>query len=155
MRVLVRVEVRDGNAGTLNSADLGGSFDRDFFRVKASEDGTGGETLQAIAEMGVPVGQSSNVIQRSERHAINENNVTSDAQIRNRRNQLGSLCEGGTIRHQRRRGNDTTRMSLDDGAIDTRSESEIVRIDNETAHAASLAGRQQAKHNGSASRKGG
>src|SRR5579864_1973200 len=85
MRVLVRVEVRDSNAGTFNFADLRRRFDRDFFRVKASDDGARREILQAITEMSVSIGQSSNVIRRIERNAINENNVTSDAEIRNRR----------------------------------------------------------------------
>ena len=57
--------------------------------------------------------------------------------------QLHRLGECRTIGHQRGRGHDSADVGLDDGPVYAGGESEIIRIDDQPPHPASLAG---AKH---------
>src|SRR5258708_9985877 len=68
--------------------------------------------------------------------------MATDTEFRNRLCELNCFRECGTVGHQRRRSDYAARMSLDDGPVHAGSEAKIVRIDDQTPHATSLAGRK-------------
>ena len=76
------------------------------------------------------------------RVAVGEYDVTTDAQFRNRLGELCCLGERRAVGHERRRSDDAVRVGLDDCAIHARGVAKIVRVDDQTPHAASLAGRR-------------
>ena len=66
--------------------------------------------------------------------------MASDAQAGRAPGQCGRFGEGCSVGHQRGRGHNATRVRLDDGTVHARSESEVIRIDDEAAQGESLAG---------------
>lgn len=75
------------------------------------------------------------------RFAIDQDYMAPHAEKWSSLRRIHSIMKCPAIGHQRGRGNDSASMSFDDGAIDARSESEIIGIDDQAPHAVSLAGR--------------
>ena len=131
-----KCETRD-SAG-LNLANLRRCLGENLVRVDAAGKRSGCKALQPIAKRpeGVRDGSFS---ASSKGFAIDQHDVAADAELRIAFGQLHRLGKSRPVGHQRRGSDDAARMSLHDGAIHPRSKSEIVRIDNEPAQAASLA----------------
>ena len=55
--------------------------------------------------------------------------------------QPDGIVKGGATGHQRSRSYDSSSVSFDNGAIDSRSEAKIIGVNNQTTHRVSLAGR--------------
>ena len=66
--------------------------------------------------------------------------MAAQAEMRNSLGRNYGVIERGSTRHQRCGSHDPMRVRFDDGAIDAGSESEIICIDDQTAHGVSLAG---------------
>ena len=137
--MFVRVDVRNNNARGLNLPNLRRGFGGNFVGVHAAGDRARGECHHAIAEVG-RAGERGKLLCAQNRLSVGEHNMAADAKFGNRLCQLCRFCERRTIGHQRRRSHDAVRVSLHDGPVHARSEAKIVRIDNQTAQAASLAG---------------
>ena len=73
---------------------------------------------------------------------IHQHHVATDAEFRQTLGKLCCLGEGASAGHKRGRTDHPAPVRLDDGAIYARGEPKIVGIDDEAAHAASLAGRR-------------
>jgi len=142
MRVLVGVDVRNDNSGRLNFANLRRRFGGDFVGIHSAGDRSGGELFETVAKMSRR-GERGKLVGAKNGLAIDQNDVATDAQIRRARDQFSCFSECLAVRHQRGRGHDAVRVGLDDGAIHTGSESEIIRVHDQTPHVASLAGRRR------------
>ena len=99
MRVLVGVDVRDGNAGRLNLADLRRGFGGDLPGVHASSDRTRGEGRHAVAEVGRS-GDREKVCCRKNRPTIGEDNMAANAQFWKVFCQLCGFQKSQAVRHQ-------------------------------------------------------
>ena len=66
--------------------------------------------------------------------------MATDTQLRHSPRQLDGLTERASFRHQGRRGDYSTRVSLDDCTVYARGESKIIRIDDQPLHPESVAG---------------
>src|SRR5689334_12391629 len=71
--------------------------------------------------------------------AIDQHHVAADTQLRQLLSHLSGLAECRPIGHQCGGCDDSIRVRLNDGAIYARCEPEIVGINNEAPHSASLA----------------
>lgn len=72
--------------------------------------------------------------------AIYQHHVTANTQLRNLLREFLDLAKCRTVGHQCARRYNSVRMRFNDAAIYARCESEVVRINNEAPHSASLAG---------------
>ena len=69
------------------------------------------------------------------RGPVDEHDMAADAQSGGRGCAFDRILECATIRHQSGGSYDTVAMGFNDGAIDSLSKSEIIRIDDQTPHA--------------------
>ena len=142
--MFVGVNVRDVNSGRLYLANLGGSFGFDLLWIDPPGEGAGGEGLKAVSKTRcsrVGGGESWNCLRRKHGLAVDEYDVAADTQIRDSVCQLHGFGEGGSVGHERGGSYDPIGVCLDDGAIHATGESEIIGIDDQAPHRASLAGR--------------
>ena len=143
MRVLVRVEVRNRDAGRLKPTNLSCGFGFDLFPLEAAEERALGETTQTVAKscaiFAVRVHEGRHLRSVQNRRTINQDHVAADAQLRGASGLLHRVLKGGPIGHQSGGRHHTLAVRLYNGAIDTRGEAKVVSIDNEAAHAAIVA----------------
>ena len=66
--------------------------------------------------------------------AVDEHNMAADAECRHRKGHVHGFFGGGSLRHERGAGEHLGGMQLEDGAIDSRGESEVVGIHDKTGH---------------------
>ena len=144
MSVLVRIHVRHADAGRLDLAYLSARLSFNLRWVEAACQRACRKRFQAIAKAsrtrisGSDAGQPNRI---QNRLAIDKYQVAADVETRSFLSQPDGIVKGGATRHQRGRSHDSASMSLDNGAIDARSEAKIIGINNQTAHRVSLAGR--------------
>ena len=140
VRVFVGVDVRNGDSRRLNFANLCGGFGGNFVGIDAAGDGARREGEHAIAKVCRQLVREGSCLRAKNRLAVDQHHMAADAQLRDGLCQSSRFCEGRTVGHQRRRSHDAARVSLDDGPVHARSEAKIICIDDQTPHAASLAG---------------
>jgi hypothetical protein len=134
----VRVHMRDADSAGLQLANLRHSLGKNLRVGNAAAKRSSCEALNAIAE--TPGLRERRKLLRIENgFAIDQHDMTADAELRIPLGQLDRFDKSRTVGHQSRGSDDAARMRLHDGAIDSGSKPEIVRIDNEPAQAASLA----------------
>src|ERR1039457_1753727 len=137
--MFMSVDVRNGDSRRLNLANLCGGFGGNLIGVDAPGDRARGESHQAIAE-GRGAGQRGELLRAQNWPAIDEHDMATDAEFRDRLCQLRGLVESQTISHERRRSYDAARVSLHNGPVHARCEAKIICVDDQTPHPASLAG---------------
>src|SRR5450631_4244332 len=138
--VFVSVDVRNGNAGGLKLANLRCRFRGDLVGVHAAGNSTRGECHHAIAEVRSG-GEGGKLFCAKNGVAIGKHNMATDAELPDSLGVLHGLRERQTIGHKRRRSDDAVGVSFDDGTVHARSVAKIICVDDQTPHAASLAGR--------------
>ena len=119
--------------------DLRGGFGLDL----GGADAAGEEAEQKRGERdreraGASADEGGDFGGRQGRLAVDQNQMAADAERGNCAGQVDGLVGGAGRGHQRSAGEDSGAMQLDDGAVDSRRQSKIVRVDNETAHRLSL-----------------
>ena len=140
MCVLVRVEVREIDSGGLNLANLRRSFRGNFFSAYYARDCARRKALHAIAKL-MNFGERGNFAGVEHGLAIKQDDMASDAKSRTLLCEGDRFCERRAIRHQCRGSYDAAGVGFNDGAVYAGCVSEIIRIDDEPPHAASLAPR--------------
>ncbi len=138
MRVFVGIDMRDDNAGGLKLANLGGGFGGDFAGIHATGNRARGEYRHAVSKVRIDR-KRGKLFCSKDRPSVGEHNMAADTQFRNCLCQLRRFHEGRTVGHERRRSNHAARVSLHDGAVYARSVAEIICVDDQAPHAASLA----------------
>jgi hypothetical protein len=139
--VLMSVEVRDRDSSGLNLANLCRGFGLDFIAVDPSSDRSRSERLESIPK----ACRRSSGRERREllglknRFAVDEHNVTPNAQPWRVLGEFRSLEECGTVRHQRGRGHNAAGMRFEDRSVHAGGETEVIRVDDQPAHEVSLA----------------
>ena len=82
-------------------------------------------------------GQTSRVANRA---AVDQHQVAPNAQAEMRTREPHCLIGSSGIGHERRGGDDSVVMGVNDGPVYPRSKAEIIGVDDEPAHVESLAG---------------
>ena len=141
MGVFVRIDVRDRNACGLNLSNLRGCFDSDLGGIHSTCEGAGGKGFQPITKA-ERVGERRKSRWIENGLAVDQHNMTADAQFWGGFRQFDGFGERRTLRHQRGRSYNPADVAFHDGPIHPGGESEIVRIHDEPPHAASLAGQK-------------
>ena len=142
--MLVRIYVGNIDASRLNLAYLCARLSFNLRRVEAAGQRACRKRFQTIAKptrtriSGRDRGQA-NCIQ--DRLAIDQYQVAANIEPRSFSSQPDGIVKGGPTRHQSGRSHNSPSVSLDNGAIDSCSESKIVGVNDQTAHRVSLAGR--------------
>jgi hypothetical protein len=139
VRVLMRVNVSWGDAGGLEATDLRDGLGFDLSGVQLPGEGFGRDGAEVDREVSVRGGERGQLRRRQDGITVHHDQVASNAELRGC-GRLGRLGECATVGHQRCRSDDTVAMSMDNGAIDSEGESEVVGVNDETAHGESLAG---------------
>jgi len=135
MRVLVRINMRDGNPRSLKFTDLSDGLGLNFSRVKIARYCSQGEVVEAIAKQAFRIGKRRYERRVRHRHPIHQHYMASNAQLRRRLGQSDGIVERRTVGHQRGGSHDALAVRLDDGAIDAGREPKIIRIDDQAPHA--------------------
>ena len=81
-----------------------------------------------------PVDKRGNLIPVGDRGAVDQDDMTAYAECGHRQGHVHSFFSGAGLRHERGAGEHFGGMQLEDGAIDTRGESEIVGIHDKAGH---------------------
>lgn len=144
MGVFVSVDVRNGDSSRLNLANLCGGFGGDFLGIDAASDRPRRKTEQAIAKAGI-ARKRGKLLRAKNRPAINQNYMATDAEFWKRLGQSSRLFESPTVGHEGGRSHDAADVSFDDGPVHARSESEVICVDDQAPHRASLAGVENQK----------
>ena len=132
MRVLVGVSVGESEAGALELLDLRERFALDLVLPDGAAENTEREVAQRVAEFAAIRSQQRGDSGRiGDRRAINENDVTADAEGGACQGDGDSVVERGSGSHQCCGGDSTGVVQLGDGAIDAGREAEVIRIDDE------------------------
>ncbi len=145
MRVLVGVQMGDGDAGGLELANLRNGFALDLARGDAAAEEVHHERGEAGAQ--ASLGRERGEFRRMQlRAAIHEDDMASDAERGLHECGVHRFAEGAARRHQRCGGQHFGRVQLQDGAVHAFRQTEIIGIDDEAAlrrlrgiHATSLA----------------
>jgi hypothetical protein len=140
MHVLVRVHVRDGQAALLDLADLRLDLGSNLIFIEVSAEGPRRESQPAIVKARAgPIRnhQARNIPRREQRRAIDQHHVAADAQPG-----LECACDriahGAGVSHHGSRRNYSPLVRFHDGAVHPGGQPEIVSIDDQPPHAASV-----------------
>jgi hypothetical protein len=144
MGVFVSVDVRNVDSSRLNLANLCGGFRGDFLGIDVASDRARRKSEQPIAKAGI-AGKRGKLLRGKNRPAIDQNYMATDAEFWDRFGQLSRLFEGRTIGHEGGRSDNATDVSFNDGPVHARSESEVICVDDQAPHRASLAGEDNKK----------
>lgn len=138
VRVLVRIDVRDDDPGGLDLLNLPPGLGFNFRSFHTARECSCREGFESVAEAFriCDCGECGSI---QDGLSVNENNVAPDTQIRGALCQLYGLGKRSAICHQGRGSYDATLMRLDNGAVHTWGESEVVRINDQPPQASSLA----------------
>src|SRR5882762_4019612 len=134
--------MRDRDAVRLKSTNLRGRLRFNLIRVEPSRESSHCESGKTIPKVlwTSPGNQAGEPAGINQRFPIHEHDMAADAPAGTSFGEFHSLVKGESIRHERSGGDDSTLVRLGDGTIDAVSKTEIVGIDDESAHAKSLAG---------------
>src|ERR1700687_56159 len=144
MGVFVSVDVRNGDSSRLNLANLCGGFGGDFLSIDAASDRARRKSDQPVAKAGI-AGKRGKLLRAKNRPAIDQNYMATDAEFWDRFGQLSRLFESRTVGHEGGRRHDPADVSFDDSPVHARSESEVICVDDQAPHRASLAGEENKK----------
>ena len=137
--MFVRVDVRNDNARSLNLAYLGRRFGGYLVGIHLAGNRASGKRHHAVTKVRSR-GERGKPFRSQNRISIREDNMAANAELRNGFRQPDRLGKGRTIGHQRRRSYDAACMSLHNRPVHARSEAKIICVDDQTPHAASVAG---------------
>ena len=143
MRMFVRVNVSHRNAGRLKLANLSGSLSFDLTRLHAAGQSPCGKRYQPTAKTcGLRMAGSQGLYATCLQHrlAVDQNHVTAHTQLRKLLRQDHGVVEGRSLRHQRGGSYDAAGVGLDDGTVHPGRVPEVVGVNNQSSHRASLAG---------------
>jgi hypothetical protein len=140
VNVFVGIDVSKAQAARLKETDLSGYFCFDFCGVDATGEEAVNERRHFDSEMsGGGFDKRWDLLGRENWRAADQNNMTADAEGRRGQRYMDRVLGCGGTNHQRRAGNDTGPVKLDNGAIDAGGEAEVVSVDDETGHLKSVA----------------
>jgi hypothetical protein len=86
-------------------------------------------------------GQRGKLLCVEDGFAVNQNHMAADAELWRGLRQLHGLSEGATVGHERRRSNDAAGVGFDNGAVHAGGVAEIIGVDDQATHPASVAAR--------------
>lgn len=133
MRVLVRIEVSNLNASTTKLLNLCKSLLFHLVLVDlAAQQRLHKIDKRRTKHLAIGTQQCRDALRRRDRDAIREGDVTANTKGRISAGKRHSIVERRTGRHQRRRGQRPSLVKLHDGAVNPTSETEVVRIDDES-----------------------
>jgi hypothetical protein len=134
MGVLVRVDVRELEAGVLQLLDLRKRFALDVVLGDGSAKNAEREVAERVAEgAAVRTKQRRNGCGIGDRRSVDKQDVTTDTEGGPREGKHDSIVEGAAGGHQGCGGDSAGIVQLGDGAVDTGRETEVVRIDDEAS----------------------
>ena len=136
-RLIYLASLRDQNTGGLQLADLSRGLSLDFIGVETSAQSAQGEAANALPEVtGVAeVHQAWDFLSVQQWRSIDENQMTAYGKLWVRTRELNGVIERGGAGHESSRGNNSPGVRLHDSAIHSRSETKVIRIDDQTPHA--------------------
>ena len=141
--MFVSVEMTHNDTRGLQLSNLRDGFGLNLFLVKAASKRMRRKILQAVAKpwtARIVRDEGGNLFSGQYGLSVDQNDVTADAQLRYRLSQLHSFSESRAGSHQGGRCHYAASVCLHNGAVYTRGEAEVVRIDDQPSHCASLAG---------------
>ena len=130
----------------LQLADLGRGLGLDFIGRQAAQQGERAKLAIPSRKCGSPAWlplRSSRLrtcVWCKQRSAVHQDDVAAHSQSRRGLRQTHRFLKCLAVGHQRRRSHDPVFVGFHDGAIHARRETEIVGVDDQAAHRASLAG---------------
>lgn len=135
--VLVGVEVGYGNTRFLEMADLRDRLGFDFGCRNAASDQVAGERRQAGAKNS-PGRERGDAVWGKGRFAIDQDDVAADSEGRLTGGARGGLGGAPGSGHERCRSEDAGAIQFQNGLVDAGSKSEVVCIEDEPVHEASV-----------------
>jgi hypothetical protein len=143
MRVLVGVNMGYDDARGLNLSNLRHGFGFDLFLIKVARERPGGEDLQAFSKpwnVRTSLDQGRHLRRPKHGVSVDQHNVAANAQPGYRLRQLCSFRKSRAAGHHSGRCHNAPSVRLHDGAVYTRGEAQIIRVDDQPSHCVSLAG---------------
>jgi hypothetical protein len=132
VRVLVRVDMGDVNAGALEFLYLGEGFALDVFRSNDAAKESLDEVEQRWAKVfAVGSDERGDRVRRRDGSAIGENDVAAYAECEMGMGYRDGVLECVACCHERGGGECVGLMKFCDSAIDARGEAEVVRVEDE------------------------
>jgi hypothetical protein len=142
----MRVEMRHRDAGLLQFADLERGFRLDLIFSQTAKQRERAKPCDSLAKTGVAGTVATSIQQTADccfvkqGSPVHQDDVTAHTQPRPGLRQSNSVLKSLAIGHQCGRSDHPMFVGFQDGAIHTDSKTEIVGIDDQAAHRASLAG---------------
>lgn len=139
--MLVCVEVRERESGLLQARDLGKGFSFEEGFAVSTRDARSKDPAQKSPRSGRQATVAFNPRKSTLRvrieagESIDKHNVTTDAKRRRLVRELDGVLGGRRGGHQRGAGQAARAGKLNNGSVDARRESEIVRVDDKLFHA--------------------
>ncbi len=145
VRVFMGVDVRYSNTMGLELANLRGCLRLDLVRIELSRKRARRETHKAIAKAlrVVRSHQAGKTVGIDQGLAVQQHNMAANAPEGAELRQLHRITKGRPIGHQRCGCDEATVVRLGNGSIDATRESKVVGVDDQSAHAKSLAGHER------------
>jgi len=112
--VLVRVDVRDAEAGVSDAADLGRGFRSDFFRPDAESEEVAHEGSEGRPEFAIAADQRRDLFRGKNRRSVHEENMTADFKCGVGLGGGDGVFEEGPRSHERGGGERVGLMELGD-----------------------------------------
>jgi hypothetical protein len=139
--VLVRIKVRDRDVVRLQLTNLRGGFGFDLIRIELAQECARGECRHTVLKVLriVSRNQAGKTSRINQGLTIDENHMAADTPTSARLREFDSFPERTPTGHERRGTDHSTVVRLGDRAIHAMSQSEVVGVDDESAHVMSLA----------------
>ena len=131
VRVFVRIDMRDSEAGGLHACNLRGCFLFDL----AGLDLAAHECLDEVCECGPKAGRSGegwDLPVWQDRRAIDQDDVAADVERGLHEGCVHGIAEGCAGGHEGRRGQRAGSVQFEDGVVDAISQTEIGGVDNQS-----------------------
>lgn len=133
VRVFVRIQMGDGDAGPVELLNLREGFANEILGANPSEE-SGLRELQQRSAKAPAIGaqERRDCVRGRSRCAVDEDDVAAQAEARCCAGLEDSVFEGGTGRHEGGGGEGSGVGERYDGAVDAGSQAEVVRVEDET-----------------------
>ena len=132
------IQVRDHNAGGLQSANLRSGLGFNFIRSDAAADCSKREAAEILIKAAVvklSIRESGRFFRTKHREPVHKHDMAPDAQSCGESCALARIIECSAIGHERRGSHDPMAMRFHNRTIYSLSEPKIIRIDDQTPHA--------------------
>ena len=144
MRVFVGIYVGWGDSGGLQFANLSAGLFLNVAWVHLAEKSSDGKLAKAVAKprcLRIGVNEGADAACVGERRAVRQHDVASGTEAWERRDACASVRKSRPGGHERCRGDNSGGVGFENRAVNTGCVAEIVGVDDEATHCASLADR--------------